>query len=99
MHKLKGYRLSSEADQDLDDIYEFSYGRFGILVAEAYLEKLHHLFEQLVIFPEEGILREELFQGLRSITSESHTVYYIVGATYIFIERVLHQSRDTPAYF
>lgn len=99
MHKLKGVRLSKEADKDLDDIYEFSFAKFGMSIAERYLTALNNLFLQLVQFPNEGILRSELQPNLRSIPVRSHSVYYTIADDHVFIVRVLHQSRDVLNYF
>ena len=93
------YKLSENADFDLEDIYEYSFSEFGFMQAENYLEGIHTLFEQLTLFPNEGILRKEIGENIRSIPYQSHIVFYLAYEKFILIVRVLHQSQNAQDYF
>lgn len=45
------YQLSNKADEDLNDIYSFSYRRFGEARADAYLLALERRFSILAAQP------------------------------------------------
>jgi toxin ParE1/3/4 len=92
------YDLSPEADNDLEEIYDYSDTTFGSDQAISYLEGLETLFENLSKHPHIGRLRPEIRKGLRSIAHSSHTVYYRTVNKRIRIVRVLHSSRDLPNY-
>ncbi|MDP2686334.1 MAG: type II toxin-antitoxin system RelE/ParE family toxin [Aequorivita sp.] len=93
------YELSLLADADLENIYEYSFSEFGFTRAEEYLEGIHHLFQQLTLFPNEGILRNDININVRSIPYESHIVFYSGSKKSILIIRILHQSQNSSEYF
>jgi toxin ParE1/3/4 len=93
------YKLSEFADSDLEDIYEYSFAEFGFMQAEDYLEGVHNLFEQLTLFPNEGILRKDIAENIRSIPYQSHIVFYLIYEKSILIIRILHQSQNAQDYF
>ncbi|NVJ64736.1 MAG: type II toxin-antitoxin system RelE/ParE family toxin [Flavobacteriaceae bacterium] len=94
MAKLNHYVLSQAADQDLEDIFEYTEKEFGTQQAISYLLAIDELFKTLLENPELGRLRPELKPGLRSITKEAHVIFYTVQTNQIRIIRVLHGSRD-----
>lgn len=61
------YDLSLEAENDLEEIYDYSDTTFGSEQAIFYLEGLETLFENLSKHPFTGRLRQEIRKGLRSI--------------------------------
>lgn len=93
------YKLSEFADSDLEDIYEYSFGEFGFMQAEDYLEGAHKLFKQLTFFPKEGILRKDIGENIRSIPYQSHIVFYLIYEKSILIIRILHHSQNVQDYF
>jgi toxin ParE1/3/4 len=90
------YELSQEADNDLQDIYDYTEDKFGTDQAIAYLLGLEELFELLCTQPHTGRMRNEIRKGLRSSSYISHIVFYRVVEKSIRILRVLHASRDIP---
>ena len=93
------YELSSEADQDISDIFDYTEVEFGLDQAVSYASALDECFSQLVGNPELGRERDEIREGLRSITSGSHIVFYHILKDRIRIVRILHGSRDLPKHF
>jgi len=93
------YVLSEDADEDVDSIFEYSFGEFGIEKAIAYHEGLIKLFKQLTQFHQEGKHRNEIKTGLRSIVYFSHIVFYRILSDHIRIVRILHQSQNVEENF
>jgi len=95
---LNYYRLSKEADHDLDAIFDYTEMEFGFDQAITYLSDLDIVFESLIKNPEIGRKRDELRFGLYSIVEQEHTIFYRIIDDYIRIVRVLHGHKDIPRY-
>lgn len=93
------YSLTYEAKSDVDDIFDYSESKFGYNQALEYFLDLESLFEQLVNFPHEGIIRNDIQENIRSIPVGSHIVYYSVLEKSILIIRILHHSQNAQEYF
>lgn len=91
---IERYELSKPADQDLEDIFEYTEIEFGIDQAIEYLNGLESGFEQLIVNPELGRTRNDIKTGLRSISRSSHIIFYRLMSDHVKIVRVLHGSRD-----
>ena len=76
--KLIHYTLSAAADEDLQDIFDFTAQTFGTDQAAKYLLEIEGLFFQLCALPKLGRPRNEIKKDLRSISYESHIVFYRV---------------------
>jgi toxin ParE1/3/4 len=93
------YILSEFADQDLADIFNFTFNKFGFDQAEKYLLEIEDIFQNLITNPELGKTRNEIKQGLYSFPKDNHVIFYRILDNHIRIVRVLHGSRDIPKYF
>lgn len=93
------YKLSSDADHDMNDIFDYSIEEFGRKQAFDYAAKLHALFLKLTEQPEIGRRRNEIKIGLRSIPVGEHIVFYRILKNKIRILRVLHGRKDVPRHF
>lgn len=60
------YILSEAADQDLENIFDFTLNQFGFDQAEKYLLEIEDLFKILVLHPESSKARNEIKEGLYS---------------------------------
>ncbi len=94
----KWYELSPEADQDLEAIFDYTDGEFGIDQAVEYLSGFDSLFVKIVNNPEIGKERDEIRKGLRSLLKEKHVVFYRILNNHIRIVRILHGSRDLRTF-
>lgn len=88
------YRLSQEADRDLEDIFDYTTHEFGIDQAVSYISGFEEVFMSLAANPGLGRKRDEIRNGLRSFVKGSHTIFYRVLESHIRIVRILHGSRD-----
>lgn len=99
MNSINRYQLSTEAEYDIDDLFEYGETQFGFDAAIEYLSSVDQLFERLVENPEQGRVRPELIANLRSIRHEPYTVFYQIQDDCIWIARILRSSRDLPTLF
>lgn len=93
------YELSQDADDDLVRIYDYTSEQFGNEQAIKYLTGLEDIFQNLCKNPLSGRNRNEIAEGIRSISFVSHVVFYKLKEEKLLIVRVLHASRDVTRYF
>lgn len=99
MPAKRGYQLSTAADYDLEEIFDYTLEEFGLDQAIKYVSEFEPAFEQLVKNPEMGRNRNEIMPGLRSYPKASHVVFYRTLHDHLRIVRILHSSRDIPKFF
>ena len=93
------YELSAEADEDLEEIFDYTYHEFGAKQAVKYVTFFEGIFESILQNPEIGRERNEIRLGLRSFIKESHVVFYRIIKDKIRIIRILHGAVDLPRHF
>ncbi len=91
---MTGYTLSRRAEQDLIDIYIYTYHKFGERQAERYTRDLHARFALLAEFPRIGSPAKVGNISCFKFPSGSHTIYYQCKDGDIVIGRVLHAAQD-----
>ncbi|TMU50421.1 type II toxin-antitoxin system RelE/ParE family toxin [Flagellimonas algicola] len=90
----KGYVLSQEADNDIEDIFEYGQHQFGDSQAIEYLVGLNNHFKAIAKNPDIGKERKEIKDGLFSFPYISHIIFYHKMNGYIRIVRILYGGRD-----
>ncbi|MFI2744255.1 type II toxin-antitoxin system RelE/ParE family toxin [Zhouia sp. PK063] len=95
---LTHYKLTQEADNDLDQIFDYTEVEFGFDQAVRYLTEIRMLFDKLVVTPNLGRSRNELRSHTFSITHQKHIIFYSIEPDSILIIRILHSSRDLPKF-
>lgn len=93
------YILSEIADEDLEDIFDYTMNEFGFEQAEKYLTEIEDVFQSLLTNPELGKARNEIKTDLYSFPKDYHLIFYRILDNHIRIVRVIHGSRDIPRYF
>ena len=96
---MSHYKLSLEADIDLNEIFDYSEEAHGFNQAVEYLHDLEALFNTLALNPKIGRKRPEIKEELYSISEQAHIVFYRIMDTHIRIVRVLHGQKDIPKQF
>ena len=86
--------IAPAAKNDLKNIYQFGLSRWGQLQSDNYLENLKSQLWLLTEQPLLGVERAELLPGIRSLTIESHILFYSVNGNKIEVIRVLHGRQD-----
>ncbi|AFY85908.1 MAG: Toxin ParE1 [Chroococcidiopsis cubana SAG 39.79] len=90
---MNRFRLSQQAEQDLEDIWVYL-ARQNELLADKQIAQILDRFPMLSQFPDMGKQRNNLLPGLRSFPVQPYIVFYTKIADGIEIVRVLHQFRD-----
>lgn len=91
---VSSYVLSQFADEDLEEVFDYTMAEFGIKQAIKYVDEFEHKFSMLIENAELGRSRPEIKLGLRSILKDSHIIFYCIDGNRVRIERILHGSRD-----
>lgn len=91
---MNGYVLSKEADNDIENIFEYGEYQFGTSQAIEYLIGLNNLFHTIANNPNIGKERKEIKDGLFSFPYISHIIFYRKMNGYVRIVRVLYGGRD-----
>jgi toxin ParE1/3/4 len=91
------YRLSKEAEKDLEDLWVYLAERNDI-AGDRQVAKLLDRFPMLAQFPTMGVSRDRLLEGLRSFPVKPYIIFYILIPDGIEILRIIHQSRDIEDY-
>jgi len=86
--------IALAAKTDLKDIYQYGLRQWGQSQSESYLENIKEQFWTLTEQPLIGIDRSELLSNTRSLTIESHTLFYRVTPETVEIIRVLRGRQD-----
>jgi len=79
------------AENDLLDIWEYSYNKWGADQATEYLLQLEIGMQGLTSNPNIGKSRTAVRDGYRSIQINRHVIYYRLKGELIDIVRVLHE--------
>lgn len=83
------YQLSKAADEDLSNIYAYTYREFGERQADAYFDALEDCLSGLVLNPELGRDVSFLRSGFRLLVHQRHSIYYKAQGSGVIIVRVL----------
>lgn len=97
--KILSYELSSAADVDLDEIFDYTVNKFGFDQAVFYLGSIVDVLETLPSNPHLGKQRAEIRNELYGVLHGKHVIFYRIMFDRIRIIRILHGSRDLPKYF
>jgi len=100
---MSRYRLSRQADADLDDIADYVAAETP-RAALRILDTLREAFRILAVSPEIGTLRDDLMPNLRIFSpkrpaSNYIIFYYLLPDGGIEISDVLHAARDWVSLF
>lgn len=88
------YFLSDEAENDVEDIFDFGKYKFGYNQAIKYLDGLELQFELIARNPKIGKLRDEIRPGLMSFPYISHVILYRIIEKRIRIMRILYSGSN-----
>jgi len=89
---------SSQAEQDLTDIWIYTAEEWNLAQADMYVEELVGGIERLSTHPELGYSRDDIRTGYRSLNVSQHIVFYRFTEEEVLIVRVLHKSVDVQRH-
>ena len=90
---------SPEAKQDLLDIWAWVANESSAAVADKQLHEIDRACFALGGWPEYGKARDDVREGLRSVSVSRYVVFYRVTKNAIEIVRVLDERRDVDEIF
>ena len=94
MPRSKTFRVRKKADEDLINIYIYSFRTWGAVRADAYIRDLNNAFQTLANNSGMGRDYADVRPGIRAYVVESHTVFYQPTDYGISVVRVLHNVMD-----
>jgi toxin ParE1/3/4 len=86
------------ARADLEAIWFYTVGEWGVQQAESYLQVLFDYLDDLAANPRLGRERDDVKPGYRSFSQGRHTVFYLIGSDEIEVIGIVHQSADVDAH-
>jgi toxin ParE1/3/4 len=91
------YELANNADEDFENIFNFGIDTFGLAQAMDYQQGMKKRFKELAEQPEIYQTVEHIRAGYRRSVYHSHSIYYKIEPTRIFIVRILGQQDPARA--
>ena len=88
------YVLSAKADEDLDDIADYSLEIWGETLTQKYLIELIDCLEKIAETPDIGRDASEFSPNLKRFNYKAHSVFFMSTDTGILIVRILGQKQD-----
>ncbi len=86
--------IQSLAEQDIIDIWLYSFENWGEQQADRYHDKLTAAFKLIAANPEIGVSCDEVRQGYRKFPANRHMIVYRIDDATIHIIRVLGADMD-----
>lgn len=83
------YQLSTAADEDLAELYAYSFMEFGELRADAYFDSLEDCLQRLAEKPQLGIDVTALRRNYYRFVHQRHSIYYKKSRSGILVMRIL----------
>lgn len=89
------YKISKRALQDLDEIWLYTFTKWSKTQADRYY---NHILDEIEFLSREiydGISRDYIKQGYRSIAVKSHIIFYKISDDKVLeVVRILHKMTD-----
>ena len=93
------YRLSTEAENDLDQIFLYWANRAGVHVADRLIESITERFWLLGEFPDSGRVSDELAPGVRCFPAGKYLIYYRKTSSSTDILHIFHGAQHQERAF
>ena len=92
------YRLSPEAEKDLQSIWLYTSAEWGMEQAERYTDQLIACFAELAAQPQRGQDVGYIRHGYHRRRLGRHGIYYRVTEYGIAVVRILHERMSVPRH-
>jgi len=96
---MSEYRLSSDAEQDIAEMYRRGFWEFGERQADKYYDQLFDTLELVASFPFTGRESSDIYPDLRRIEFNPYVVFYLPRDYGVYILRLLKQSQIVKAHY
>jgi toxin ParE1/3/4 len=94
---MQGYKLSVQADHDIQEILRFTLVRWGTDQLSIYALKLNDALSRLTSLPSIGTSRDDILPGYYRYRVGQHYIFYRIGNEYLEVARVLHVRREVTS--
>lgn len=84
------FRLSPEAERDMQGIWTYTYEQWGLEKANHYTDELIAGFAELAAYPQRGRRVDQIRSGYRCSRIGRYAIYYRAMEYGIAVVRVLH---------
>jgi toxin ParE1/3/4 len=91
---VRRIEFTPKAQRDIEQIWDYSFERFGFEKAEAYLRELQRAAETVAEDPRRGLACDNIRSGYRKFPARSHILFFRASESRIVIVRILHQRMD-----
>lgn len=90
------YKISQEANQDIEDIWLYTYENWSPEQADRYFNQIIDEIEYLAEYPESGKDCDQIRKGYFRSRIKSHFIFYKINRKKEVIEiiRILHERMD-----
>ena len=86
--------FTPKAQRDIEEIWDYSFERFGFEKAEAYLRELQRAAETVAEDPRRGLACDNISSGYRKFPVGSHIVFFRASENRTVIVQILHRRMD-----
>jgi toxin ParE1/3/4 len=91
---MRKVHVHALAESDLIGIWQYTFEEWGEAQADKYLDELDSGIKRLADNPDLGVMRGQVRDGYRALFVGSHSVYFTVTPTTVYVIRVLHGRMD-----
>ena len=92
------YTLRKLAENDLEEIWSYTYEDWGLAQADSYLQSLISRFDWLADSPYSGRKRDDIKKGYYCFPEGMHLIFYTIHNDQIDIIGVPHQKMDIVSH-
>jgi len=91
---VTSYTLRQLAQNDLEEIWLYTYSEWGLVQADSYLQSLISRFNWLANSPQSGKKRDDIKPGYYCFPEGMHLIFYTIHKNKINIIGIPHQRMD-----
>jgi plasmid stabilization system protein ParE len=91
---MKRYRVSKDAEEDLDEIFEYWAERASLAIADRLIDAIVERFWLLGEYPDAGRACSDLAPGARCFSAGGYLIYYRRKRRMVEIAHIFHGARD-----
>lgn len=95
---MAAYTLRTLAQNDLEEIWVYSYKEWGLVQADSYLQSLISKFDWLANSPCSGKKRDDIKAGYYCFPEGMHLIFYTIYKNKINIIGIPHQRMDIVSH-
>ena len=92
------YRLSSAADQDFEQLFEYGIDNFGLAQAKSYVDGLIIQFQSIAENPLHYQAADHIRKGYRRSVYGKHAIYFVVSNDCVDVMRILRAENLKTAF-